>query len=78
MVNNILVGTTAINRIDLHSDNIHEWIEFICGTTDTKIIWFLNVDVIELLEFSYEETVDNFKNIAKEFDNLELIVLPRV
>ena len=76
-MNNLLIGTTAINRKDLHSDNIYQWIELFCNTTNSNVKWFLNIDIVELLEFTYEETLELFKEIENKFDNLELFVLPK-
>ena len=72
---NLLVGTTAINRLDLHSDNIKEWCDFICSVKEFNITWFLNVDVVPNLEFNYEDTVKSFKKQLST--NVKLIILPK-
>ena len=64
----IIIGTTSINRPVLHSDNIHAWYQWI-NNVDKNIYdltWFINVDWIEKLESTVEETKTNFKNIIKE------------
>jgi hypothetical protein len=72
---NLIIGTTAINRLDLHSDNIKEWCDFICSVENIKITWFLNVDVVPNLEFSYEDTINNFKKQLS--NNINFIPLPK-
>jgi len=61
----LIIGTTAINRPVLHSDNIKEWLEWIdtIAKSDWDIIWFVNVDYIINLRFTYDETVENFKRL---------------
>ena len=75
-IRNLIVCTTATNRPDLHSTNIQDWALFI-GTMRTQfnILWILNVDEIELLKFSYKETVSNFKNLLPP--NIELLILKK-
>ena len=64
----IIIGTTAINRPELHSDNMVEWYNWINSLDKTKynINWFINVDYIQKLEISMEDTIQNFKKIIKE------------
>ena len=64
----IIIGTTAINRPELHNDNIGEWYNWINSLDKTKynINWFINVDYISKLEKSTEDTIQNFKKIIKE------------
>jgi hypothetical protein len=64
----IIIGTTAINRPELHSDNIGEWYNWINSLDKTKynINWFINVDYIPKLEKSVEDTIQNFKKIIQE------------
>ena len=71
---NLLIGTTGLNRLDLHSNNIKEWCDFISSVEEFKITWFLNIDVVPNLEFNYEDTIKNFKKQLS--DNVKLIVLP--
>lgn len=63
----IIIGTTAINRPDLHKDNMKEWYEWINSLDKTKynINWFINVDYVEKLESTVEETIFNFKEIIQ-------------
>jgi hypothetical protein len=66
----IIIGTTSINRPILHSDNIPEWYEWI-NSVDKNIYnlsWFINVDCIDKLEYTVEETKQNYKNIIKDID----------
>ena len=64
----IIIGTTAINRPELHNDNIKEWYKWINSVDKTKynINWFINVDYIEKLDTSIEDTINNFKEIITE------------
>ena len=64
----IYIGTTAINRPPLHLDNMSEWCRWITSIDPTKYIirWFINIDIIEKLQSSFEETKENFNNIIKD------------
>lgn len=64
----IIIGTTAINRPELHSDNMGEWYNWINSLDKTKynINWFINVDYIPKLEKSTEDTIQNFQKIIQE------------
>jgi hypothetical protein len=64
----IIIGTTAINRPELHSDNMGEWYNWINALDKTKynINWFINVDYIPKLEVTTEETIQNFQKIIQE------------
>lgn len=64
----IIIGTTSINRPILHSDNIPGWYEWINSVDKNlyNINWFINVDWIEKLESTVEETKINYKNIIKD------------
>jgi hypothetical protein len=64
----IIIGTTAINRPELHSDNMGEWYNWINSLDKTKynINWFINVDYITKLEKSTEDTIQNFQKIIQE------------
>jgi hypothetical protein len=64
----IIIGTTAINRPELHSDNMGEWYNWINALDKTKynINWFINVDYIPKLEKSVEDTIQNFQKIIQE------------
>ena len=56
------VGTTAVNRSDLHNENIEGWFNYINSIDKNKyeIEWVINVDFIEKLEESVSTTKDNF------------------
>jgi len=64
----IIIGTTSINRPELHNDNIKEWYKWINLVDKTKynINWFINVDYIPKLEKSTEDTIHNFQKIIQE------------
>lgn len=68
MKKHIIIGTTSINRPELHNDNINEWYYWI-NSLDRDIYninWFINIDFIKKLESSVENTKTNFKKIIKE------------
>jgi len=64
----IIIGTTAINRPELHSDNMCEWYNWMNSLDRTKynINWFINVDYIPKLEATVEETILNLQKIIQE------------
>lgn len=64
----IIIGTTSINRPILHTDNIPAWYEWINAVDKNlyNINWFINIDWIEKLESTVEDTKINYKNIIKD------------
>ena len=66
----IIIGTTAINRPDLHKNNIPIWYNWInkINKEKYKIKWFINIDIIQKLDVTFEKTQENFKNIIKDID----------
>jgi hypothetical protein len=64
----ILIGTTSINRPVLHKDNIPDWYYWLDAVDRKKynIHWFINIDMIEKLDFTYKETKENYENIIKD------------
>jgi hypothetical protein len=62
---NIIIGTTALNRPLLHIDNIPEWYNWINNVDKNiyNIIWFINIDYMEKLQSTIEETCNNFNKI---------------
>lgn len=64
----IIIGTTSINRPILHVDNIPGWYEWINAIDKNiyNINWFINIDWIEKLESTVEETKTNYSNIIKD------------
>lgn len=70
----ILIGTTSINRPILHSDNIPGWYEWINAVDKNlyNLTWFINIDWIEKLESTVEETKTNYKNIIKDINTVFL------
>jgi hypothetical protein len=61
----VIIATTAINRPMLHNDNMGEWIDWFLelNNSNTKIKWFLNIDVLDKLQCTYEETKTNFETL---------------
>lgn len=62
----IIISTTAINRPELHNDVFYEWLEWILKLDKSQynIKWVINIDIIEVLPHTYEETKLNFEKIA--------------
>ena len=64
----VIIGTTAINRPKLHSDNIPDWYNYLNSLDRNKynIHWFINVDFIEKLCEPVQYTFDNFQQIITD------------
>ena len=64
----IIIATTAINRPMLHSDNMEDWIKWFLELNDsnTKLKWFLNIDIVDKLKCTYDETKTNFETIIAD------------
>lgn len=63
----IIIGTTSINRPDLHNKTIPGWINILNDLSDNyEITWFINIDVIPKLKFTFDETTSNYMRIIKE------------
>lgn len=64
----IIIGTTSINRPSLHLDNIPFWYKWLISVDKNlfNLTWFINIDCIEKLHSSVEETKQNFMNIIKD------------
>jgi len=72
----IIIGTTAINRPILHNDVIPDWLQWICKLKDEYIIkWFINIDIIDKLDATFEQTKDNFLNIIKDHKRIDVTFL---
>lgn len=72
----LFVGTTAINRTELHNDNIKEWANFLRKKHSLKIIWIINIDLVDVLKDSWIETKENFLNEIN-IENCDIIILPK-
>lgn len=62
---NIIIGTTSLNRPELHLTILPKWIEWITAIDKQKykISWYVNIDVIDHLPNNFEETVENYKKM---------------
>ena len=69
----LFIATTALNRPDLHKEIIPDWLIFL-KELNLEIIWIINIDCIDKLHFTYEETVENLKNIL---NGINVIFLPK-
>jgi hypothetical protein len=69
---NIVIGTTSLNRPVLHTDIFTEWIKWFdqIDKKKYKLVWFINIDIIENLGVTYEETVENYNKLLGNFTNM--------
>ncbi len=70
----LIIATTSLNRPDLHKNIIPDWLVFL-KELNLDIIWIINIDCIDKLHFTYEETVENYKNMLE--NEVELHILPK-
>ena len=68
---NIVIGTTSLNRPVLHTDIFTEWIKWLdqIDKKKYKLVWFINIDIIENLDVTYEETTNNYNKLLSNFTN---------
>jgi hypothetical protein len=69
MLSELIIGTTAINRPPLHTNIFYGWLKWLAPlalSQNIKLTWFINIDIIEKLPFTYEETQKNIQNILIE------------
>ena len=71
--NFIIIGTTAINRPDLHNIVLPKWKKWLLNS-EKQIIWFINIDILEYLNESYENTKKNMEILLND-SRIELIIL---
>ena len=69
----LFIATTALNRPDLHNKIIPDWLKFL-KELELEIIWIINIDCIDKLHFTYEETVENFKKLLT---GINVVFLPK-
>lgn len=70
---NIIISTTAINRPKLHLKVFEDWYKLI-NSLNCKITHFINIDCIDKLPYSYEDTVKNFHSIGNKYNiNLQIL-----
>ena len=72
-MNHIFIATTALNRPDLHKTVFHKWYKLL-NTLNYKIIHFINIDCIDKLPHTYEDTCKNFKEMTNLY-NIDLHLL---
>ena len=68
-----IIATTSINRPDLHNIVLPKWKKWLLGYGG-KLKWFINIDILEYLNESYETTKKNFENLLDD-SRIELIIL---
>lgn len=71
----IFIATTALNRPDLHKTVFHEWYKLL-NKLNYNIIHFINIDCIDKLSYTYEDTSKNFKDMTSIY-NIGLHILPK-
>lgn len=62
-----IISTTALNRPILHEDVFPDWISWIIQGLDTNVYdvhWFVNIDMIDKLPYTYTETVAQFEKMC--------------
>ena len=65
----LIISTTALNRPPLHKDIFPNWIKWIKPICDDyDIHWFINIDIIKNLPYTYENTVFELRELIKTFD----------
>lgn len=71
----VIIGTTAINRPELHNDIFYEWIDWILKLDTNKydIKWFINIDIIDALPHDYNETKLNLEQIINKRINVTFL-----
>lgn len=64
-MNNLIIATTAINRPELHSDIFPDWLDWTnkINKDNYQVKWFINIDYVEKLERTFEETKENIIKI---------------
>ena len=61
----LYICTTAINRPDMHNLNMPEWYDWISKIKNHELYFFINIDIIKGLNFTYSDTKNNFDNLLK-------------
>ena len=75
-ITNIIIGTTAINRPILHKNVLPGWLKWISYLDkEKKITWFINIDIVEKLPFTYEETRKTIEDILSDLKLEERITV---
>ena len=66
-IKNIIISTTAINRPVLHKDIFPGWLKWI-SMLDKQIgiKWYINIDMVDQLSFTYEETQESICQILSD------------
>lgn len=70
---NLIICTTSLNRPQLHNDIFPDWIKWINNVDKNKyqITWFINIDIIQKLNVSYEETFENYNMLNDNKFNIK-------
>jgi len=71
----IIVGTTAINRPELHNIVLPKWKKWLLDSKK-QIIWFINIDILQCLDESYDDTKKNMESLLND-QNIKLVILPQ-
>lgn len=72
---NIIIGTTSLNRPVLHNDIFPDWIKWLNNINKDKyrITWFINIDIIQKLDVTHDETVMNYNNLINGMFNVHYL-----
>ncbi len=66
MINDIIIITTAICRIDIHNQSFNSYKNFL--TKDYNIKWFINIDRPSYCKDSATETEENLRKILSQYE----------
>ena len=69
----IIIGTTCINRIALHKETFPDWIKWISKINNHKIVWFINIDIIQNLDDNFESVIDFFNQFQSSQININYL-----
>jgi len=74
----IIISTTSLNRPELHNDNMLEWINWLNDLDRKiyKIMWFINIDIIDKLSQTFEETKQNYLKLSNNKFTMEFLQNP--
>lgn len=65
----IVICTTAVSRLELHTITIPNYISFLTGL---RCLWLVNIDQIQTEDVL--DTVQNFKNLVASVNNIDLYI----
>lgn len=76
MIENIIIGTTATNRYELHNLVIHKWNSFfekLIEKYNIKICWFINIDIVKIFDDDYD--INKIKSFFEKTINKNIQII---